>query len=285
MFLQYKQNLTCDLAENKLSENLDKNTIILSLSESAKKIFTEIYLLHTVDSTMLEARRLLQSTEKSCNGTVIIAEHQSAGKGRLGRTFYSPKSTGIYMTFILDASNYSSENSSPVGITVASAVAIHRAFEKFGIDAKIKWVNDLFIENKKVCGILTEGVFSKNPTNGSIFDTFIVGIGINVSKSEEDFPEELKDIATVLPKNIERTELIAEVLNALTEVFNQKNQEVVLDEYKKYSLVIGKEVNVIKPNETYPAKVLEITNEAHLLIELPDGTQEELLSGEVSIRF
>ncbi len=267
------------------NNSLNDLEIMQNLSETAKIIFKSINCLETVDSTMLEARRILQTAEKSCSGTVIIADHQSAGKGRLGRTFYSPKSTGIYMTFIFDANKYSNGDSSPVGITVATAVSVHRAFEKFGIDAKIKWVNDLFIDNKKVCGILTEGVFSHNPTNGSIFDTFIVGIGINVSKSHDDFPDALKNIATVLPKEIGRNELIAEVLNSIADIVTQKDQSSIIDEYRKHSLVIGKEVNVIKMNETYIAKVLEITDTAHLLIELPDGTQEELLSGEVSIRF
>ncbi len=262
---------------------LEQKIIISHFTDTAKTIFKNLFVHETVDSTMLEAKRFLKENS-DCHGTVILAEYQSAGKGRLGRSFYSPKSTGIYMSLVYDAKEYSSTKTDCAGITVATAVAVHKALQSFGIDSKIKWVNDIFIGQKKVCGILTEGVFSACNENAT-FDTFIIGIGINVSQTDTELPDDIKEIATFLPKEVDRNILVSEVLNQIASVFTEQSSLEIIDYYREYSLVAGKKVKVIKPNETFSAKVLEITDEAHLRIELDDGTTQELLSGEVSLRF
>ena len=262
---------------------LSKDIIETHLTDYSKSIFQNILVHETLDSTMLEAKRYLKVTN-STHGTVIISEYQTAGKGRLGRSFYSPKNTGIYMSFLYDAENYSNMHIDCAGITVATAVAVHKTLQIFGIESEIKWVNDIFIEQKKVCGILTEGVFSHSNSKNA-FDTFIVGIGINVIRSDTDLPDDIKDIATFLPKEVNRNSLIGELLNQIAVVFTEQSNAQIIDYYRDYSVVLGKKVKVIKPYETFIAKVLEITDQAHLLIELEDGSTQELLSGEVSIRL
>ena len=262
---------------------LSNTNIDLHLTRNARNIFKNIVIHDTVDSTMLEAKRFLKAHE-ICHGSVILSEYQTAGKGRLGRSFYSPKNTGIYMSIIYSAKEYSNMQKDCAGITVATAVAVHNALDSFAIDSKIKWVNDIFIDQKKVCGILTEGVFSSSNSNAT-FDTFIIGIGINVSKTDSELPDDIKDIATFLPKDVNRNHLVSEILNQIATIFTEQSNLEIIDSYREHSLVLGKKVQVIRPDVTFPAKVLAITDEAHLLIELDDGTTQELLSGEVSIRF
>ncbi len=269
-----------------MNECLKNESIVEHLDTEAYKLFNNHILMYeTIDSTNIEAKRLVKDNAVPSHGVVLLAESQTAGRGRLGRSFYSPKSSGIYTSIIFDSKELKKGASTSLAVTVAAAIAVRRALEEVGVEAKIKWVNDLFVENKKVCGILTEGIFATGQSQlATGVETYVIGIGINVFDAEDGFPQELKHIAGALNKAIDRNILVAKLLNNLLSVLAEEDTSVI-DEYRKYSLVLNKEVTVIKPSETYLAVVREITDEAHLVVELKDGKREELLSGEVSLRL
>ncbi len=261
---------------------LVEQSILSQLNEKALCLINNKLTIHpTIDSTNLEAHRLLKCDARNRNGTVILAEHQTAGRGRLGRSFYSPMNSGIYVTVI-----YTPEKKKSAGaITISSAVAIKKVLSDFGFDVKIKWVNDIFVHNKKVCGILAEGFFTENKTNSlPELNTYIVGIGINVFDSLAGFPSDIKNIAGSLNKKLDRNILVAKILNSLVEMLDCELYEII-DEYKNCSIVLNKKVTVIKVNETYSATALDITDEGHLVVQRADGKLEELLSGEVSLKI
>ena len=238
----------------------------------------EMIILDETASTNSEAKAI---AEKGANGgEVIVARCQSGGKGRLGRSFFSQKDKGIYMSLILNG-----EKILKGGLLVTSlaAVAVSKAIEKVsGADAKIKWVNDVYVNGKKVCGILTEGKI--NPQNG-IAEYMVLGIGINVKKMQ--FPNEIEEIATSLEnetnKEIDINILLAEVLNELENLYQTFETGDFLKENKARSIVIGKNIRVIRGNESYDAFAKGIDDFGGLII-IRDGKEEVLSSGEVSVR-
>ncbi len=217
-------------------------------------------------------------------GLVVIANKQSAGRGRLGRSFFSPEEKGIYMSILLRPQI---ELERSVLITSMAAVAVARAIERLsGISAKIKWVNDIFINNKKVCGILTEAGIDAE--KGSL-DYAVLGIGVNVGAME--FPEELKEIATSVCNEcgfeITKEALIEEILRELEALYPALQDGSFLKESKKRSILLGKEVRVVDAladGGFYEAVAVDIDELGHLIIER-NGSREALNSGEVSIRF
>ncbi len=243
-----------------------------------------------IDSTNAEALRRLALADdpRSLDQTLIAAEEQSAGRGRMKRPFYSPAKSGIYFTAIHAPQKSLQE---PAKLTAAAAVAVCRSIEEFfGVEAKIKWVNDIYVREKKVCGILAEGHLSKN---GKI-DAAAIGIGINVYPS--DFPGDLGNkagsILTKKNQGLDDKRLllakdVSEKLFALLES-EAKNQEA-LKEYAARSFLVGKEIQVIPvigdEKTSYKAKVLGIDQEARLLVRLEDGSERALFSGEISIKI
>lgn len=244
-------------------------------------IWNKTYLEET-DSTNRYLKEL--AAAGAPEGTVIIAGRQSAGRGRLGRSFFSPEEKGIYMSILLRP-EITLERS--VLITSLAAVAVARAMERIGgIRAKIKWVNDIFINNKKTCGILTEAGI--NASEGTLAYA-VLGIGINVGVME--FPEELQDIATSVSNEcgfeVSKDVLIEEVLKELEEWYPTLWNGGFLEESRKRSLLLGKEIRVVDethPEGGYPAKAVDINELGNLIIER-DGRLQILNSGEVSIRF
>lgn len=234
----------------------------------------------TVTSTNTLAKEM--AAEGAPEGTVLIATEQTEGRGRMGRSFYSPSSTGLYLSLILRPTV--SLNDSLL-ITTSAAVAVAKAIENLsGNEVKIKWVNDLFINEKKVCGILTEA--SLNIENGGL-EYAVVGIGINVST--KDFPHDLKEIAGSIfskkPDDQPITSILAaKVLNNLSESMDRLTDSSYLEEYKERSFLIGKEIYVLKGKESLPAKAIDIDDRARLVVEYGDGSKEALSSGEVSVR-
>ena len=239
-----------------------------------------------IDSTNLYAKKLLAATPR-LDKTVIIAEHQTAGRGRLGRTFYSPAKTGIYLSAIYSPAN---PITNPAKITAFSAVAVCRAIKKlYGIETKIKWINDIFYNDKKICGILTEG-FTNFET--SLIESAIIGIGINIEENNEAFPEDVKKIAGAIfskstDTHITRCELAAEVSVQLYKILEEPS-ESVFEEYKQLSFLLGKTLTVYPvigdEKSSYKAKAIDIDENACLVVELSDGTQKTLFSGEVSLK-
>lgn len=234
----------------------------------------------TVTSTNTLAKEMASKGSKE--GTIIIAREQTEGRGRMGRSFYSPNSSGIYFTIILRP-KLNLEDS--LLITTAAAVAVAKAIEKVAnTKASIKWVNDIFVEGKKVCGILTEA--SLNFESGGL-EYAVVGIGINIGT--KDFPEEIKQVAGSIfkdkPVDTPVTSiLVAEVLNNIAESMSSLTDKKYLDEYRKRSFLIGKPIHVLKGKDTLSAKAIDIDEKARLVVQYEDQTIEALLSGEVSVR-
>lgn len=244
------------------------------------KLVSKIQVFSELDSTNRYLKELAREGAKE--GTVIIANQQSAGRGRLGRSFFSPENTGIYMSILLRPEI---ELQKSVRITSMAAVAVARAIEKVsGIEAKIKWVNDIFLNGKKVCGILAESGF--NTMTGAL-DYVVLGIGVNVGTIE--FPEELKEIATSVCNEckytVTRTELIVEILKELEYWYPSLQDGGFLKESKERSLLLGNEILVVGTGESsYQAKALDLDDMGHLWIEKA-GKKELLHSGEVSIKI
>ena len=234
----------------------------------------------SVTSTNTVAKALAAAGARE--GYVVIAGEQTEGRGRMGRSFYSPDSTGIYMSIILRPKL--SINDSLL-ITTGTAVAVAKAIEKTtGVKAGIKWVNDIFVEGKKICGILTEA--SLNFENGGL-EYAVVGIGVNISTNT--FPESIQSVAGSIfnekPGDSPITSiLIAEILNNLAECMNSLTDRKYIEEYRSRSILTGKKIHVIRGEKSTPAIAVEIDEQARLVVEYEDGSRETLSSGEVSIR-
>lgn len=217
--------------------------------------------------------------------TVVIAEEQTSGKGRLGRSFFSPPHSGIYMSILLRP-NFNSEKS--LFITTTAAVAVAQAIRQVtGLDAGIKWVNDIYIGEKKVCGILTEASLSIE-NNG--LEYAVLGIGINVSTSLDAFPPEVRSIAaSVLAEQPVtgdvRSRMIASILERFKDMYSNIGSPGFLEEYKKLSILPGRNIYIMEDENKTPAAALEIDDECHLITRLEDGSIRTLSSGEVSIRL
>ena len=249
------------------------------------------YLWGKAKSFQLDVRKTVTSTNTLAKemaiagapeGTVLIATEQTKGRGRMGRSFYSPDSTGLYLSLILRPELDLNDS---LLITTSAAVAVAKAIERLTNNkVDIKWVNDLFMNGKKVCGILTEA--SLNIENGGL-EYAVLGIGINVTTKE--FPDDINDIAGSIfsdkPENKPITSILAaEVLNNLSAYMDNLTDHSYLLEYKKRSYLIGKDLFVLKGNETKPAQAIDIDDSARLIVEYLDGTREALSSGEVSVR-
>lgn len=215
--------------------------------------------------------------------SVAIADRQTSGKGRIGRKFYSPENCGIYMSFLLRPELLAEQS---VNITAAAVVSVCETLEKFGVkDFGIKWVNDIFLDNKKVCGILTEGSIN---TETKAFDWIVLGIGINVYEPENGFDNEIADIAGYIFKKRKenlRNLICSEIINRIFYCCNRLNEKEYLDFYRKNSLVTGKKITVIKGEEKIPANAVEIDDNFRLIVEYTDGKKQALNSGEISIKL
>ncbi len=214
--------------------------------------------------------------------TIVIAKSQTDGKGRLKRRFFSPKDTGIYMSILSKPSLCASQS---VLITAAAGVAVSEAIEVVcNKTPKIKWVNDLILDNKKICGILCEGAIS---SKSGMFDYTVLGIGINLYKPENNFDEEIKDIAGYVTETYTqglKNRLVSEIINRYFYYTNNLENKEFLEKYKKLSCVLGKEITVMKQNPT-KALALDIDDACRLKVKYPNGKTEYLSSGEISIKY
>lgn len=221
--------------------------------------------------------------QEKAEGYVLLAGEQTAGRGRLGRSFFSPGDTGIYLSLLLKP-HFSAELSS--SLTALAALSVCEALEEeLGLVPKIKWVNDVCIAGKKVCGILTEA--SYNVENAEL-DYVIVGIGINVYAPQGEFPEELQSIAGALcdkPMYDLRNRLIAKLLLRFWAQYHALPDTSFVVGYKARSMVLGKSIWVHKGEEKRQALALDIDSQCRLLVEYENKEKELLHSGEVSIRL
>lgn len=239
---------------------------------------TPLYYYNTTDSTNTRAKEL---AEGGCpDGTVVLANEQTAGRGRQGRRFYSPANSGIYLSAVVRPNN----GWDPSLLTSMCAVAVARAIESVAdVAVKIKWVNDLLINGGKVCGILTES--GMRPETAG-FEYFIIGIGINCGKRE--FPAELRGTATSIEnecgKQIDRNLLAARVCRELESGLERLGSRVFLEESRRRSAVLGKTVTVVRNGVEFSALAVNIDNDGALLVRKENGELIRLNSGEVSIR-
>lgn len=254
---------------------LIENGNIISAPSIKKYINNDIEVIYypTIDSTNNCCKRLLAEGR---NGEfLVVAEQQSAGRGRQGKSFYSPSGTGVYFSLVL---NPLLPLQNAVTATTAAAVAVCKAIEKTtDKKPKIKWVNDVYLDGKKICGILTEAI--TNFEEG-IVTNVIIGIGINIST--DDFPDEVEN-AGCLNEKINRSLLIAEVCNELTKIAKGDIKSFI-DYYRSHSLVIGEKIRFIKNGEATPATAIAIDETGGLEVELESGERTVLRSGEISIR-
>lgn len=232
-----------------------------------------------LDSTNIRAKLL--AGQGAPHGYLVCADSQVSGRGRYGRTFFSPEHSGVYITYVLRPSLPAER---AVMITSLAAVAVARAIEKLcDVDVKIKWVNDLYINDRKVCGILCEA--SLNFESGTL-EYVVLGIGVNVARMT--FPEELKDIATSIENEcgqpVSRSRLIAEISNALDTLYGQLETGEFMQESRRRSNVIGRDVTVIRGEDRYPAHVMDIDDQGRLVIRTESGVSR-VGSGEISIKL
>lgn len=267
---------------------LDKDADVLSvrgikshLSENCADLRPEVFV--SVDSTNNVCIKKAKAGERE--GYVAVAGAQTAGRGRRGRLFYSPADSGLYMSVLLRPDGYSATQAQR--LTTAAAVSVSEAIEKLsGKKADIKWVNDIFVDGKKVCGILSEAVCAV--PDGKL-EYVVVGIGINVYAPSGGFPPEIKETAGCVfdePAVGLKDQLAAEVLERLMAYYNDLLGDYCYDEYRSRSLVIDKDVMVINSDGTsLKVHVLDLDRDFGLMVRYPDGSEEVLRSGEISLRI
>lgn len=232
----------------------------------------ELHYFDELPSTSQTAA--LAAREGAAHLYTVVAARQTAGRGRLQRSFYSPEG-GLYFSTVLRTALTPAQYGA---VTPFAAVAVMRAITRVcGVPPKIKWVNDLLLDGKKICGILAE---SGRDVTGTPY--IILGIGINTGKT--DFPSELREIATFVPcpdKNV----LLRAVLHELADVEREVREGTWLEAYRAHSAVIGREVCVIEGEGRRYATALDVLPSGALLVQDETGKSEELCGGEISLRL
>jgi BirA family biotin operon repressor/biotin-[acetyl-CoA-carboxylase] ligase len=260
-----------------MAERSSVKEIRKHLKECAKDIIIET--VDEISSTNDEMKSRGNNAVEEIS--LLIAESQTKGKGRKGRSFFSPDSSGCYMSFLLRP-DYSAEECTLLTAiaAVATAEAIETVTDK---KAQIKWVNDIYIERRKVAGILTEAVFRKD---GKGLSYAVVGIGINVCTPDGGFPEEIKNIAAAISdsKTEIKNRLIAEIINRFVYYYKNMPKKEYITSYRDRIFFLGEDITVIEADKTYSAIAKDIDDMCHLIVALPDGKTKHLFSGEISIK-
>lgn len=262
---------------------LSENEIRRFITAKQELIFD---IFDTVDSTntYLKAKAAANAEE----GTVAIAEMQTAGKGRMGRAFLSPDGSGIYMSILFRPKDAAFNG---VLITACAAVAVSEAIEAVtGIKTDVKWVNDLYFNGKKVAGILAEGAI--DPKNG-LFEYAMLGIGVNLIDTFKGTA--LEQIASGLYPSMQsnslfdmRHKLIAEILNKIFRYYTKGLtvcKEELLTKYREKLFIIGKQVDVLSYTDVKEATVISLCDDFTLKVRYSDGSENTLNSGEVRLKI
>ncbi len=250
------------LSEKKIKERIPKGW--------ASAVFSQI------DSTNMEARRQVAAGFRG--NAMLCADTQTAGRGRLGRQFYSPKNSGLYVSFLTELKGASKD---VLTLTCAASVAVMRAIHRTtGLQVQIKWVNDLYFQEKKIGGILCECIAPPNVPERRFL---VIGIGINVFSSE--FPAELATIAGCLGADgTEKETLLLSILHELMPFIEHPDDKSYLEEYRKHSCVLGKEIIYFRNGEALgEGTAVDIDEHGALLISC-NGRIEALSTGEISVR-
>ena len=263
------------------------NTSLLCAAEIASRLHhshrdVPIYIYDSLASTNITARELAHAG--AVHGTVVIAEEQTAGRGRFSRPFLSPKATGLYMSIILHPAEMQLDT--PTMITLKAAVEVCEAIEALcPLHPRIKWVNDILINRKKAGGISCETVSS---AGNVIMPWVILGIGINVCTPQEYFPLELQQLVTSLyPREdapFTRNELAAEILNRMLCGLECSTGSPLISSYRS-RLMLGMRVTVSGQENEYEALAVDVDDTGGLIVHKDDGTQTVLTAGEISTRL
>ena len=262
------------------TEHIKREEILKDLNTNT--IGKELYIFKEVMSTNTVAKFLSENDVES--GTVILSEKQSNAKGRQGKHWESPIG-GIWLSLIV---NPQVDHSKIPMITLATGVVVVKTLERIGIEnAEIKWPNDVMINDKKVCGILTEAI-----TKFNTIENVIIGVGIDANFDVDTLSKELREGTTTLDielgHKVDENEIIRIFLEEFEKwgvIFNEGGFESILKEWRKYSYSIGKIVEVREPfNQSYDAYVLGVSREGALVVEKIDGTLEKVISGECIIK-
>ena len=246
---------------------------ILNFQTIQERTGIETFLFDKIDSTNSEAARQIRN-ENRIRG-LVIANEQTNGRGRTGHSFYSPSDTGIYMSYYFTPSEGLEGIET---ITARTAVAVLDALQKLYPETyKIKWVNDIYLNEYKVCGILTEAI-----TTGVNRGSVIIGIGINVRTT--DYPDDIRHTACSLPtSSATRNDLITQICLNLANICSNPYDNTYIEKYRKHSMLTGKFISYMENNTVRQAYVTGIDDRAGLLIKTSDGEQKVLRNGEVSL--
>ena len=249
---------------------------VLNKEYIQSNIKQHVIIFDEIDSTNNYLKKIAK--EKEIDNILVVSDYQTGGRGRLGRTFISDKAKGIYMSLLARPKISINETKK---ITCLTAVAINNAIKELtNIDSKIKWVNDIYINNKKVSGILTEAQFL---IEEGMLDYVIIGIGINVYK--RDFDDSIKNIATSIENEgmkISRNKLIIKIINNINYYLDNFNKYDFMSEYQNSSCVIGKSVELNIRGSIFNAIVKEINNEGELVVITEENKEMIVYSGEIT---
>ncbi len=262
-------------------DSLEK--VILSQGFETSLLGRDMECFPSIDSTNSEVKRRAMAGANA--GLVVVAEEQTAGRGRRGRSFHSPKDTGLYLSFLLRPQCSVEELSD---LTPRVAVAVAQGIETCcSVAPEIKWTNDLLLHGKKISGILTELSLE---SDSDFVEFAVVGIGLNVNHQKGDFPASLEEftssIAMETGQTWRRDFLCRDILSALNQVIGgyPENKSHCLEQYRQACITLGKEVQVLRGEERRQGKALEIDSDFRLLVRYEQGEEEWLSAGEVSVR-
>ena len=240
-----------------------------------------LLVLETVDSTNDYLKR---RASELAEGTVVIANEQTGGKGRLGRKFFSPPSMGIYMSMLLKPDCAPLDAAT---LTANVAVAVCRAIEKVSpFSPDIKWINDLILRGKKICGILCESSITDHK-----LDYVIVGIGLNVITRFDDFPMDIRRLAGSIYSQtgevIDRGQLIMAIIQELDAMYSawKENPRVHLEEYRRRCKMLGQQVEIYSSEGNFNVVAQDISDDFGLTVRYENGEVKTLHAGEVSIKL
>lgn len=250
----------------------------ITVNLDTKFVGQNIRYFHELDSTNNYAKEKFEELE---DGSLVISESQTDGKGRLGKNWQSNPGEGIWMSTVLkpDIPVYKAPF-----LTLVAGAAILNAFRNLGVDAKIKWPNDIVLNGKKICGILTEMVAEVEKVG-----CVVIGMGINVNTML--FPGELSEKATSLKKEgfeVKKSDIIREIMHEFEKLYipyiEYGSRDEIIGVCRKHSVLIGKDVYVIKKEHREKVYCMDISDDGNLIVKHVDGEIEEIISGEVSVR-
>ncbi|MCB9509372.1 MAG: biotin--[acetyl-CoA-carboxylase] ligase [Deferribacteres bacterium] len=239
----------------------------------------DIHVYRSVSSTNVLARRLAESG--AATGTLVLAEKQTAGKGRLGRSWSSPEGVGLWFSLIVRAAELPVPVATlPLALCADVGLALR---EEFGLDFVVKWPNDILYKGQKVCGILCESSFA-----GQTVQYVVAGIGVNVNQVKSDFPEPMRDLATSLRRitgeSQDRLTVLAAILAKIEQRFSDADVTArALVDWRNLCTDIGRTLRIQTGERVFAGEFVDITDTGEMLFREPDGAMHRLLSGQVTI--